>query len=86
MRYLLLTIALLFGSCVGPSEVEVLAERAMYDAVINDTVMHHGEQVPTGWLHYIENDPRITQEEVERRTRTIEAWNQRLEAQETQAR
>lgn len=59
-----------FCACVAPSQIDVAADRATYDAIAAD------------YLRYVNADAALSVEDKARRARTIETWGIRLKAQE----
>ena len=70
MRTLLLVLLLFLMSCAPVEQTYVEADRATYEAVAGE------------YLGYVEADPRLSPEQVERRKRTILSWEARAFKQE----
>lgn len=61
---------LLCWSCTGPADAYIQADRATFDVIA------------PSYLVYVTNDTNLTEEEKERRRRTIASWQARLRAAE----
>lgn len=59
-----------FCACVAPTQLDVAADRATYDAIAAD------------YLRYVNADAALSAEDKARRARTVETWNMRIAAQE----
>lgn len=64
---LLLAFCLFLPGCASPAELYVQADRATFEAVVPEYRAYYAE------------DPELTTEQKERRDRTVQAWEDRIE-------
>lgn len=70
MKRLLCSVLLLAAGCTLPPAAFVSAERAAHDAIAPE------------YTAYVQADPALTQEQKDRRLRTVALWLQAIQAAE----
>jgi hypothetical protein len=69
-RFLIVLCALLASCGSTPQTLDVIADRATYDAVA------------PGWLRYVDADPALTEEQKQTRRDTVATWDLRIRKRE----